>query len=77
MKAIQITVDEKLLQELDASEEVRREGRSRVFRRAAAEYLHRRRRAAIAAEYARAYSQQAGLGEEFEGWEWQGEWPPE
>jgi metal-responsive CopG/Arc/MetJ family transcriptional regulator len=77
MKAIQITVDKKLLEELDATEEARQEGRSEVFRRAAAEYLRRRRREAIAASYAEAYGRPGGLGEEFEGWERQGQWPPE
>ena len=40
MKAIQITFDETLLEELDATEEVRQDGRSAVFRRAIKEYLH-------------------------------------
>lgn len=75
MKAIQVTFDESLLAELDASEEVRREGRSAVLRRATAEYLARRRREDIAASYARAYGDEAGLGEEFGGWEDQGQWP--
>lgn len=75
MKAIQITFTETLLAELDASEEVRREGRSAVLRRATAEYLARRRRDEIAASYARAYGDEAGLGEEFGGWEDQGQWP--
>ena len=63
MKAIQITVDEKLLRELDALEEVARDGRSAVFRRAAAEYLRRRRDEEIAAQYEkgyRAFPQQPG-----------------
>ncbi|HVR29655.1 MAG TPA: ribbon-helix-helix protein, CopG family [Thermoanaerobaculia bacterium] len=75
MKAIQITIDEELLTELDASEEVRREGRSAVLRKAAAEYLARRRRSEIAEGYARAYGEAPGLGEELAGWEDQGRWP--
>ena len=76
MKAIQITIDEALLAELDASEEVRREGRSAVLRRAAAEYLSRRRRSEISEGYAHAYgTAPAGLGDEFSGWEHQGQWP--
>ena len=51
MKAIQITLDEALLARLDASAEVRRDGRSAVLRRAAEEYLKRRRRRAIADQY--------------------------
>lgn len=75
MKAIQITFDEALLAQLDASDEVRREGRSAVLRRAAAEYLARRRRTEISDAYARAYRGEAGLGDEFSGWEEQGQWP--
>lgn len=50
---------------------------STVLRRAVAEYLKRRRRAEIAEAYKRAYGKTAGLGEEFESWEHQGQWPPE
>lgn len=76
MKPIQVSFDEELLEELDESEEVKREGRSAVLRRAVKEYLQRRRRRAIADQYRRAYGQERGLGEEYEGWEEQGEWPP-
>jgi len=75
MKAIQITMDEALLAKLDASDEVRREGRSAVLRKAVAEYLARRRRSEIAEGYARAYGESSGLGEEFAGWEEEGQWP--
>lgn len=77
MKTIQITMDEKLLEQLDQDEETRRDGRSAVLRRAAAEYLDRRRRLAIAHRYREAYSGEAGLGQEFDGWEEQGTWPSE
>ena len=72
MKAIQITFDESLLEELDATEEVHRHGRSAVFRRAIAEYLGRKRRYAIAERYKTAYGGGDGLGAEFEGWTDQG-----
>ena len=75
MKPVQVTFDEALLAELDAREEVRREGRSAVLRRAAAEYLARRRREEISESYARAYRESGGLGDEFAGWEDQGLWP--
>ena len=75
MKAIQITLDDELLRRLDADEEVRRDGRSAVLRRAAAEYLARRRKRAVAEQYARAYAKDAGLGEEFSGWQDEGAWP--
>lgn len=77
MKAIQVSFDEALLAELDRTEEVRKEGRSAVLRRAVAEYLRRKRRHTIAERYARAYGTGSGLGKEFEGWEDQGRWPDE
>jgi predicted transcriptional regulator len=77
MKAIQITVDERLLKEVDATDEARRDGRSAVFRRAVAEYLSRRRAQSIAERYRRAYGDDAGLGDEFAGWEDEGQWPAE
>ena len=75
MKAIQITLDEALLARLDADEEVQREGRSAVLRRAADEYLRKRRKRTIANQYAKAYGSNPGLGEEFRGWEEEGVWP--
>lgn len=75
MKAIQVMFDEKLLARLDASPEVREEGRSAVLRRAAESYLRGRRRREIADAYRRAYADDGGLGEEFHGWEDEGAWP--
>ncbi len=75
MKPIQITFDEALLEELDATEEVRKDGRSAVLRRAVREYLHRKRRRTVAERYRQAYGSDAGLGDEFAGWEDQGQWP--
>ena len=75
MKSIQISVDEALLARLDADDEVRRDGRSAVIRRAADEYLRQRRRRAIAEQYVRAYGAAGGLDEAFSGWEGEGAWP--
>jgi len=75
MKAIQIMFEEKLLEKLDATEEVRKEGRSAVLRRAVAAYLSQRRLASIATQYRKAYRGDEGLGREFRGWEEQGVWP--
>jgi metal-responsive CopG/Arc/MetJ family transcriptional regulator len=75
MKAIQVTLDEELLARLDADDEVRRDGRSAVLRRAADEYLRRRRKRAIADQYVNAYGAKPGLGKEFAGWEEEGSWP--
>lgn len=77
MKAIQVTLDEDLLKRLDQDEEVKRDGRSAVLRRAADQYLRQRRTRAISADYRRAYGGGVGLGEEFKGWPTEGVWPEE
>ena len=77
MTSIQITFDERLLAALDRDPEVKREGRSAVLRKAAADYLSRRRRTAIAEAYGRAYGKDRRLGDEYAGWEDQGAWPSE
>ena len=77
MKAIQVVFDERLLHRLDADEEVKRFGRSAVLRRAASEYLRRRRTQEIADRYRRAYAEGEGLGKEFDGWVAEGVWPDE
>lgn len=74
MKAIQVTLDDELLARLDADEEVRRDGRSAVLRRAASEYLRKRRKRRVADQYAKAYGDRPGLGAEFEDWEGEGTW---
>ena len=75
MKAIQITMDERLLAALDADDEVKRNGRSAVLRRAAADYLRRRRQRSIADAYRRGYGR--GGAAELEGWAAEGIWPEE
>jgi metal-responsive CopG/Arc/MetJ family transcriptional regulator len=77
MKAIQVSFDEELLRELDATDEVKREGRSALMRRAVTEYLQRRRQQWVADQYRKAYADGGGLGEEFSRWEDQGRWPSE
>ena len=78
MKAIQVSFDEKLLEEMDADEEVRRSGRSAVMRRAVREYLGRRARERIARAYRSAYGGgKPTLDAEFPGWSEEGEWPRE
>jgi len=77
MKAIQLTIDERLLAALDADDEVKRLGRSAVFRRIAAEYLERRRQGQISSQYRKAYGSASDLGDGFSGWERQGVWPEE
>ena len=75
MKAIQITVDDGLLARLDADAEVKRSGRSAVFRRAVEEYLRRRRKRDVARAYEKAYQAGSSLGAEWTGWEEEGVWP--
>ena len=75
MKAIQITMDERLLSDLDADDEVKREGRSAVLRRAVTEYLRRKRETGIAEAYRRGYG--GDTGRDLEGWAEEGAWPDE
>jgi metal-responsive CopG/Arc/MetJ family transcriptional regulator len=77
MKAIQITLDEALLARLDQDEEVKRDGRSAVLRRAVDLYLRLRQAREVAAAYRRAYADGRGLGAGFEGWEREAAWPVE
>ena len=72
MKAIRLTLDDALLARVDADEEVRRDGRSAVLRRAADQYLRNRRKRAVAEQYAKTYGAGAGLGQEFSGWDDEG-----
>ena len=75
MKAIQITVDDGLLARLDRDPEVKRSGRSAVFRRAVEAYLVDRRRQRIDDAYQRGYAKDRGLGAEWAGWTQEGTWP--
>ena len=75
MKPIQLLIDEPLLRRLDADAEVKRDGRSAVLRRAASEYLRRRRARSIAEAYRKGYGGGKGLGDELSGWETEGSWP--
>jgi metal-responsive CopG/Arc/MetJ family transcriptional regulator len=74
MKAIQITVDEKLLARLDADPEVKQAGRSAVFRRAVDAYLRQRRRDRTARAYRQGYGGGSAVEREFDGWPEEGTW---
>jgi metal-responsive CopG/Arc/MetJ family transcriptional regulator len=77
MKPVQVMLDERLLAQLDATEEAQRDGRSAVLRRAVEAYLRQRKRVSIATQYRKAYRGREGLGKEFAGWDEQGAWPDE
>lgn len=66
MKRLQIMVNEALLERLDSDEEVRRDGRSAVIRRAIAEHLGRCRKREFAESYRRGYA--SGVSEELAEW---------
>lgn len=66
-------MEERLLRSLDRRPEVKKHGRSAVFRLAIYEYLRSKRKAEIAEEYRRAY--QAGPDPELAEWEKAGVWP--
>ena len=77
MRAIQITLDEDLLRDLDADEKVRAIGRSALLRQLAREYLRRERERRIDEQYARAYGDSGGEDPEWAECEEDGDWPPE
>ena len=75
MKAIQVTMDEGLLEKLDRHPAVRERGRSAVLREAAAEYLKRREADEIARRYRAGYRNADALDHELDGWADEGAWP--
>jgi metal-responsive CopG/Arc/MetJ family transcriptional regulator len=78
MKAVQIMFDEDLLAALDETVDVREKGRSAVLREITSDFLQRRRKQEIDAQYERAYAGvEDPLGKDFEGWDEEGVWPPE
>ena len=76
MKAIQVTFDEDLLDEIDELSDVRERGRSAVLREAATEYLARKRSERIDREYERAYGNVPGgyQDPDLVGWADEGVW---
>ncbi len=77
MKAIQITLEEDLLRDLDADEKVKAIGRSALLRQLAREYLRRERERRIDEQYARAYGDNGGADPEWGEREEDGDWPPD
>ncbi len=77
MKAIQVTFEEDLLNDLDADDTVKVIGRSALLRQLAREYLRRERERRIDEQYARAYGDSGGADPASTDWEEDGDWPPE
>ena len=73
MKAIQITLDERLLDQLDRDDEVKKRGRSAVIRHALAAYFVKKRRQSVADSYRRGYAKE--IDSELNGWTDEGVWP--
>ncbi len=65
MKAVQFTLEEELLRQIDRDPEAKRLGRSAFLRRAAREYLARRRNQQIRDAYRRGYGERPVSAEEF------------
>ena len=69
-------MDEDILSELDKDKDIRRRGRSAVFRQLAVEYLKRKKDKEITSLYRKAYGNSKDmLGDDFEDWEEEGVWP--
>ncbi|MDE2901583.1 MAG: ribbon-helix-helix protein, CopG family [Chloroflexota bacterium] len=75
MKAIQVTIDEALLERLDRDPAVRERGRSAVLREAAAAYLVRKEAEVISDRYRAGYGDRIELDAELDGWADEGAWP--
>ena len=76
MKAIQFTIDERLLRRIDRDPEEKDVGRSAFLRHAVEEYLRRKARRQVREAYRRGYAQHPPGKDEFS---WAGEpsWPDE
>ena len=77
MKPVQVMLDEELPARLDATEEVRREGRSAVLRKAIHAYLRVRRATEVREQYHAAYGEKTSPPAELAGWDDEGVWPEE
>ena len=75
MRAIQITVDDQLLARLDRDPEVKRLGRSAVFRKAVEAYLRQGRKRAASDAYRHAYGSGRQRDDELQGWSEEAVWP--
>ena len=67
-------MDDELLAGLDADEEVRRSGRSKVLHGLVSAYLESRMEARLDAQYRKGYGDDLRVSEELEGWDDEGSW---
>ena len=74
MKAIQISIDEQLLERLDSYSDAGHRGRSAIIREAVADYLARKEAEEIDRAYERAYGP-GSPPDELEGWAGELVWP--
>lgn len=65
MKVVQFSIDEPLLRRIDRDPEAKKHGRSAFLRKAAAEYLQRKRERRIEESYRRAYAERPPAEGEF------------
>jgi metal-responsive CopG/Arc/MetJ family transcriptional regulator len=77
MRHVQILINEEMLADLDADDQVKTVGRSKVLRRLVAAYLESRREARLDAQYRRGYDNDSDVNVELEGWSEEGLWPDE
>ena len=63
-KVVQISIDERLLRRIDAHPDAKKHGRSAFLRKAAEEYLRRKREQAIDESYRRAYRKRPASDQE-------------
>ena len=77
MRAIQFTIDERLLARIDRDPEAKQIGRSAVIRRAIAAYLARKRTAEIREAYRRGYGASPPSEDEVGPWHTGQAWPDE
>jgi metal-responsive CopG/Arc/MetJ family transcriptional regulator len=75
MRHVQILINEEMLADLDADDQVKTVGRSKVLRRLVAAYLESRREARLDAQYRRGYDNHSDVNVELEDWSEEGLWP--
>ena len=75
MKAIQITMDPKLLEQIDKDDETRMKGRSAFLRSAVKCYLQQKKLTAISEQYSKGYALGVEKDPDLASWEDEQVWP--